>query len=168
MARHPEVSGDADAAVSDAGAPASTDPSAWARGLGRAGLVPFVALAAALWLAPPTAAPWAQVALVAYGATIASFLGGIHWGLAMRAGRVPAATLLWGVVPSLVAWLGLLLAPPAGLLLLSALLWTCYAADRVAYPRFQVDAWLPLRLQLTWVASGSCLAGMAALLQSRP
>jgi hypothetical protein len=49
--------------------------------LGYAGLIPFVA-AAALALLGPT--PWrgfASAALAAYGATILSFLGAVHWGL---------------------------------------------------------------------------------------
>jgi hypothetical protein len=92
-------------------------------------------------------------------------LGAIHWGLAMREGPAPSApSLLWGVVPSLLAWLALLLAPVPGLLLITALLWACYAVDRVLYPRCQLQAWLPLRWRLTVVASISCAAGAAALL----
>ena len=136
----------------------------WARRLGYGGLIPFVALALALWLAPSGAEPVAGMALLGYGATISSFLGGIHWGLLMRDGPnqyVPS--LIWGVVPSLLGWLGLLLGPAPGLLLIAALLWTCFAVDRVLYPRHQLQAWLPIRLRLTLVASISCLAGAAAL-----
>mgnify|MGYP002144110090 CR=1 FL=1 len=50
----------------------------------------------------------------------------------------------------------------AGLALIAALLWACLAADRVLYPRHQLQAWLPMRLQLTLVASVCCLAGAAA------
>ena len=55
----------------------------------------------------------------------------------------------------------MLLAPALGLILIAALLWACYAVDRVQYARHQQQAWLPLRLQLTLVASASCLAGAA-------
>jgi hypothetical protein len=141
-------------------------PSPWARRLGFGGLIPFASLAAALWVAPPGDWPLARVALLGYGATIASFLGAIHWGLAMREGpfqHVPS--LLWGVVPGLLGWLALLLGPAPGLLLIAALLWACFAVDRVLYPRYQLQAWLPMRLRLTLVASISCLAGAAALLR---
>jgi hypothetical protein len=141
-------------------------PSPWARRLGFGGLIPFVGLAAALWLAPPRDSPTAAMALLAYGATIASFLGAIHWGLVMRDGPVqPVPSLLWGVVPSLLGWAAWLLGPAPGLLLIAALLWSCFAVDRVLYPRYQLQAWLPMRWRLTLVASVSCLAGAAALLQ---
>ncbi len=67
-------------------------PSPWAQRLGYGGLVPFVGLAAAVWLAPPGDWPLASMALLAYGATIASFLGAIHWGgLVMRDGPLQPA-----------------------------------------------------------------------------
>ena len=150
---------------------AKPGPSIWARRLGFGGLIPFVGLAVTLWLAPSwgwSLAVWslAGVALLGYGATISSFLGAIHWGLVMREGPAqPVPSLLWGVVPSLLGWLALLLSGASGLLLIAALLWACFAVDWVLYPRYQLDAWLPMRLWLTLVASISCLAGAAALLQ---
>ncbi len=54
---------------------------------------------------------------------------------------------------------------PPGLLLMAALLWVCFVVDRVLYPRHQLQAWLPMRLRLTLVASISCLAGALALLR---
>ena len=141
-------------------------PSLWARRLGYGGLIPFVILAAALWVARPGDWPLATMALLGYGATISSFLGAIHWGLVLREGPAqPVPALLWGVVPSLLGWLALLLGHAPGLLLIAALLWACLAVDRVLYPRFQLQAWLPMRLRLTLVASIGCLAGAAALLQ---
>ena len=142
-------------------------PSLWARRLGFCGLIPFVILAAALWVERPGDWPLARMALLGYGATITSFLGAIHWGLVMRDGPAQSArSLLWGVVPSLLAWMALLLGHAAGLLLIAGLLWACFAVDRILYPRYQLQAWLPMRLQLTLVASLSCLAGAAALLQA--
>ncbi len=141
-------------------------PSMWARRLGFGGLIPLVCLAAALWLSPPGGWPLASMALLGYGVTICSFLGAIHWGLVMREGPVqPMPSLLWGVVPSLLGWLALMLGAATGLLLVTALLWACFAVDWLLYPRYQLQAWLSMRLQLTLVASVSCLAGAAALLQ---
>ena len=142
-------------------------PSPWALRLGYGGLIPFVGLAAALWVAQPGDWPLAGTALVGYSATIASFLGAIHWGLVMRDGPAqPGPLLLWGVVPSLLGWLALLAGALPGLLVVTALLWACLAVDRVLYPRYQLHAWLPMRWRLTLVASLSCLAGAAALLRS--
>lgn len=144
----------------------SERPSLFARQLGYAGLIPFVGLAAALWVVPLDAWPLARLSLLGYGATICSFLGAIHWGLVMQAGAAQLrSSLLWGVVPSLVGWVALLLSHVSGLLLIAVLLWTCYAVDRIVYPRHQLQQWLPTRLRLTLVASLSCLAGVAALLR---
>jgi hypothetical protein len=140
-------------------------PGPWARALGYCGLIPFVGLAAVLYLARPGDWPLASLALLGYGATIASFLGAIHWGLVMRDRAFESApSLIWGVVPSLLGWLALLLSHAWGLLLIAALLWACFAVDRVLYPRHQLQAWFPMRLTLTLVASLSCVAGALALL----
>ena len=146
--------------------PDQASPSFLAQRLGLGGLIPFVGLAVALWVVWPGDWPLARMSLLGYGATISSFLGAIHWGLVMREGPVQhVPSLLWGVVPSLLGWVALLLGQVPGLLLITALLWACYAVDRVLYPRYQLQAWLPMRLRLTLVASISCLVGAAALLQ---
>jgi hypothetical protein len=64
----------------------SQGPSLAARCLGFGGLIPFVGLAATLWLVPSASQPLWAAALLGYGATICSFLGAIHWGLTMRDG----------------------------------------------------------------------------------
>jgi hypothetical protein len=143
-------------------APASAPPS-WARLLGIAGLLPFVAGAVFLWtVREPVATAHAGFALAAYAATIAAFLGGVHWGPALRAGGLAAVPLLWGVMPQLAGWLALLMPPVASLLTCAAVLVACYAADRRLYPDAGLAAWLPMRLQLTIVAATSCVLGAAA------
>ena len=73
-----------------------------------------------LWVARPGDWPVASTALLGYGATIAGFLGAIHWGLVMRPGAVQALpALLWGVTPSLLGWVALLLGPAQGLVLIT-------------------------------------------------
>ncbi len=128
---------------------------AW--GLGLAGALPFLAAALAAALAMPGAA----TVLIAYGAVILSFLGGIHWGLA-AAGRPPAAArLVIGVVPSLVAWLALLLPADAGLAVLVAAFPLQYGADR----RLDTPVGLlPLRLTLTLLVTAALLAALVARL----
>ena len=134
----------------------------WGAGLGYAGLVPFVALAVATWLAPPAYRAHAAHALLAYGATIASFLGAIHWGLAMREPRTPQpGSFVWGVFPSLVAWVALLLPLSQGLVTLALLLGICLAVDWRSYPAYG-RKWLTMRLHLTLVAGVCLLAGAGA------
>ena len=125
--------------------------------LGYGGLLPFGGLAlVSLWIEPPSSALFAS-ALLAYGASILSFLGAIHWGLAMRDDQAPDhKLLLWGVLPSLAAWLALLAGGALGLWVVVAGLWVCFAVDRSVYPRFALQGWLPMRLALTTVATLAC------------
>ncbi|MBI0536101.1 DUF3429 domain-containing protein [Roseomonas sp. KE2513] len=137
-----------------------------ARILGPAGLIPFAGLVllAALW---PQGRPVLLVALLAYGATIAAFLGAVHWGLALRPapGEEGAAwgRLGLGVVPALLAWVALLAPLPAGLAGLAALLLATAAVESLAARRGLVPA---AYLRLRWVLSlgaGACLLVGAAL-----
>ena len=136
----------------------------WAARLGAAGLLPFVVLAGAAWWAPAAYRAPAAFALLAYGATIASFLGAIHWGLSMRGPIAPrTGPLVWGVFPSLVAWLALLLPVSQGLIAIALLLGACLAVDRGSYPVYGLSDWLPMRWRLTGVAVLSLVAGSVAL-----
>ena len=138
-------------------------PPPWARVLGFAGLLPFVGGAAAVWLLrDPVASAHVAFALAAYAATIAAFLGGVHWGPAMRAGRNAAALLIWGVVPQLAGWGALLLPTRASLATCGVVLIVCYVADRRLYPGEGLAGLLSMRLQLTVVAAASCLLAAAA------
>ena len=125
--------------------------------LGYGGLVPFVGLALLMWLVPPQFQVDVALALVTYGALIASFLGGLHWGTGFLMGEAaPRMQFVWGVVPSLLGWLALLLPVRAGLPVLAVLLVACYSVDRTTYPVVGLGRWLPMRLQLTGVAALSC------------
>lgn len=148
--------------------PSSPTLPAWPARLGHAGLLPFAALAAWVVLAGADHSRLAAQALLGYGATITSFLGAIHWGLAMRSptDAEAARAFVWGVVPSLLAWCALLVGTATGLLVLAALLWACYAVDRMWYPARGLQHWLAMRLRLTLVASLCCLVAAAALLRA--
>jgi len=142
----------------------SSEPTPLAKGLGYAGLVPFVLPAAFLWIAPINSRPWLTTALTAYAALIATFLGGIHWGMAAhRPQNARAFHYVWGVTPSLIAWLCLIVPAPAALPVLALLLCACYLVDRNSYKTSGWSAWLPMRLQLTTGAAGSCLIGAGAI-----
>lgn len=139
-------------------------PSADAWALGVGGLIPFVGLATGLWLLPPEWLELQAMGMLAYAAVIVSFLGGIHWGLAMRQAKPRRGLLIWGVLPSLLAWAALLLNSVWGLLLMAASLLLCYIVDCRIYRPLELGGWLGLRALLTGVASVSCLVGVAAFL----
>jgi hypothetical protein len=101
--------------------------------LGVAGLVPFVGAGYVTLATPEPRATQALAALIAYGAVILSFLGGVHWGFAVQpapmeamapSARAQSLRLGLGVVPALVAWVALMAAlsvtPDAGLAVLLA------------------------------------------------
>ncbi len=134
--------------------------------LAYAELLPFMGLSVLLWLVDPDLHPFVALALAGYGASIVSFLGGIHWGIGFRnASRMHNAPLFnfgWGVLPSLLAWIAITMPAFAGLPLLALILGLCYAVDRKTYPEAGLEEWLPMRLHLTVVAAISCLMGAAA------
>lgn len=130
-------------------------PSHVARLLGVAGLMPFLAGAAAVSLFDGPSQARAAFALAAYASAIVAFLGGLHWGLAAR-GAQAAWQYAWGVVPSLVAWLALLLPIHAALAVLAGALVACFAVDRRVLRAQELGAWVPLRALLTTVASAAC------------
>lgn len=134
-----------------------------AQWLGALGAVPFVALAfIALFV---DGAPSMQVsfALSAYGAVILSFLGGIRWGLAVAGFGVEGgagasfARLGLSVLPSLVAWVALLIPAPGRLLLLAAafaaMLWLDVRATRQGI----APAWYP---RLRWPLTTTVVAAL--------
>lgn len=131
--------------------------------LGYADLVPFVILAPASLLDPNHGLTWSD-ALFAYGAVILSFVCALHWGFAMTLPGLDdtrrTRTLLWSVVPSLLAWPALLLVPADAAILLVAGFVLHYVQDRRLARHARLPAWyLPLRLQLTTVACIALVAG---------
>ena len=137
--------------------------------LGYGGLLPFVLGAALIWIVRADVHAYVAEALSAYAAVILSFLGGIHWGLAMlfqtrlqtETKVAPTSMYVWGVLPSLVAWVAVIMPAYAGLVIQGLGLVICYLVDRKVYPRYGVSAWLTLRFRLTVVASLSCFIGAA-------
>ena len=129
--------------------------------LGAAGLIPF---AGASLGALARDYPWSEIcllALVAYGAVILAFLGGVHWGFALLDGPaqtlgVRRARLGLGVVPSLIGWGALLIAfagfPLGGVaLLLAGYIATTVAEGRAARMGLVPPGYLLLRYILAAV-----------------
>jgi hypothetical protein len=119
--------------------------------LGAAGLLPSLAMPVML-AAGDSAAAFALQAGPAYGALIASFIGGAWWGLAANKaeGAVLTRWLVLSVLPMLAAWVALLLPPQAGLLMLAVIFALLPLADRAAQAgALAPDWWWRLRLPLS-------------------
>ena len=72
-----------------------------------------------------------------------------------------ARLFTWGVVPSLVACVALMMQASAALVIHGAMLVVCYLVDRKVYPVQGAAAWLLLRFRLTAVAALCCFLGAA-------
>ncbi|MDY0331334.1 MAG: DUF3429 domain-containing protein [Thiomonas sp.] len=123
--------------------------------LGLAGLIPFIALGFAAWIAPVTSLLPIVAIQAQYAAAILAFLGALYWGaaLALPEAQVQRPWLLlgWGVVLPLWAWRmtwGLSVAySMTGLFIGLAI---AYAADVMLRKQLPWPSWfLPLRLWLT-------------------
>lgn len=119
--------------------------------LGLAGLLPFV-LGALATLDGGWLGRLAPAALTGYAAVILSFMGGVHWGLAMAAERPSWARYGASVVPALLGWAALLLGGTVAFLLLAASFASLLAYDLGAVRAGEAPDWYPrLRWPLTIV-----------------
>ena len=134
--------------------------------LGYGGLLPFLVLTPASLLDHHHGVVWSD-ALYAYGAIILSFIGALHWGLAMSlpelTERQRSACFAWSVVPALIAWPAVLFSPPLAAPLLVFGFIAHYLQDRRLARQATLPGWyLPLRLRLTSVAVVCLVAGVFA------
>ena len=130
--------------------------------LGGLGALPFIVLSSLSVFMEPLLVKQTNFALVVYGAVILSFLGGIHWGLAIATPELSPHNikiflrLLISIFPCLIGWLALLLTIPTGLLIVAIaffamLLYDWYASHKGLTPKW----YLKLRVPLTLIAGTS-------------
>jgi hypothetical protein len=134
--------------------------------LGFSGLIPFVTLACALWFVPYQAQVYVSEALMAYGAVILSFMGAVHWGVAIDLlSKRERLQLAFSVVPALLAWSALLLPAMYGYaVLLISFVFLCVLDSRASRLGMAPIWYSKLRVPLTVVVSASILSAQAALL----
>lgn len=127
--------------------------------LGYAGLIPFVAFGTGSWIPLPYISDAVQP-LIAYAAIILSFMGAIHWGLAMsRAHQQRSKYFIASVIPALTAWLALLLPDTPALIVLLCAFIALFTYDRaVKVSQALPDWYIPMRKKLTVVVV-LCLFG---------
>ena len=130
--------------------------------LGWAGLVPFGLAALGTHSGIDTLVPYGFLGGTAYGAVILSFLGAVHWGLAMQDDRSPY-WYVWSITPALLGFASLLLLDVgmrvATLIPLFALAWS---VDRKAANHGLIPNWyMRLRSKLT---AGAVISLTAMLL----
>ena len=127
--------------------------------LGLLGLLPFLAAAGGTALLDRSAAGAAATIAAVYGGLILAFLGGVHWGLALKGGR--PASFVWAVTPSLIAFLAAFLPLSWTLAVLSAGFVLAGAVDVAVFARTGPGWYVRLRVVLT-VGVTAALAVAAA------
>jgi hypothetical protein len=136
-------------------------PSITASRLGHLGLVPFVLGAALIWLVNEAAHPYVTLGLSAYAALVVALLGGVHWGLGLRAADAPPSLFGWGLGAVSLAWVAVMMPASSGLVLDGVLLVAGYLVDRRIYPAHGLGHWLTLRFRLSAIAALCCFLGAA-------
>lgn len=129
--------------------------------LGYGGLLPFFILTGALLLG--ASLPFLENArlgwwLAAYAATVLTFIGAMHWIVALGMQnslneRELAELLLFSVVPTMVAWFALLLPINITLFVLAGLIIVAYVADSVLLFRKLEPGYQKMRLHLSVIVT---------------
>jgi Protein of unknown function (DUF3429) len=141
-----------------------SDVPAAAAWLGGLGVLPFFCLSFAERFANGPLRTTLAHALLTYGAVILSFLGGIHWGLAISERFNADAPLLrrlgLSVIPSLIAWTSLLAPVEIGWLLVAVAFVAMLLLDVWISHAGEAPLWYPrLRWPLTCAAVMTLLLG---------
>lgn len=118
--------------------------------LGCAGVIPFGLAAISAHSGVTVLVLYGLLGGTTYAAIILTFLGAVHWGLAMRDDRHPA-WYVWSITPALLAWATLLIFDVElrllGLIPLYGLAWS---VDRQAFIKGLIPSWyMRLRHGLT-------------------
>lgn len=137
--------------------------------MGYGGLIPFVILSlclvAGVGIVGFDLARTGQL-LMSYAAIILSFIGAVHWGVALAHHESMPTSLLnrfyaYSALPSIFAWVVLLLPTQVGLIVISALFWLAFWVDhKFLFERLSVN-YGKFRLHLTFIVSSAlALAGV--------
>ena len=123
--------------------------------LGYLGLIPFLAGAVTALLSEELVSLAFQ-AFILYSFAILSFMGGVHWGLALIIGTRQSTRLLISVVPLIVAWICLIALPaPLTLAVLGGGFIAQWFIDRPILAELPIPSWyLEMRPRLAYAAAG--------------
>ena len=123
--------------------------------LGYLGLIPFV-FGAVTALLSQELVSLAFQAFILYSLAILSFMGGVHWGLALITGTRQSTRLLISVVPVVAAWICLIALPaPLTLAVLGGGFIAQWFIDRPILAELPIPSWyLEMRPRLAYVVAG--------------
>ncbi|MEM7401969.1 MAG: DUF3429 domain-containing protein [Pseudomonadota bacterium] len=136
-----------------------------ARQLGYLGLLPFILSSAFIWL--PEFQNIAVKSLSVYAAMILTFIGGVHWGIALKSPQLTDSKknnsiknqFIFSTIPSLLAWATIVFLQPFALFILAigfALFWQF---EKSLYQQYLPNWYLQLRNRLTLIVCLFILIG---------
>ena len=133
--------------------------------LGYAGLIPFITFSLGTWFNLAIIDD-AHFIVLTYAAVILSFMGAIHWGVAMSINHKMVNTILGlSVIPALLGWLALLIPMLYGYGLLIFSFIILYWADKYISDQGMLPGWyLPMRLVLTSIVVLSLLVSVLSVI----
>ena len=135
--------------------------------LGALGVLPF-AVAAVLAISPETR-DFGRWAIIGYGAVILSFLGGVQWGLGLRARSGGSAAMIVSNGIALTGWLALLVSPALAIPALAVGFLAAFAFDLAAKSILMIPTWfIALRGLLTASVVASLLLAYLPFLDNAP
>jgi hypothetical protein len=135
-----------------------------ARRLSLAGVAPFALMAILLVWGDPGEPGWdgTVIALRGYAIIILSFVAGIRWGAAFQSDKGPRHFAL-SVIPALVGWGTVFLAPVVALAILAMVFAAHGAWDVIAAQNNEVPGWYgELRMRITVLVVGFLLIAIIA------
>jgi len=144
--------------------PATIRRLAWI--LSAAGLLPFIGHALFAWVAPGSEAAGLMRSQAHYAASILTFVGAVHWGMALTGGEASGAgvRLVWSVIPAIYAWVITLYPPAVAVPGLFFGLLVALAVDLALYRGQPALRWfMQLRLVISLAAVACVGASWAAL-----
>ena len=123
-----------------------------AKSLGYAGLIPFIVFSIGSWFQLPMISDSTYI-LTAYAAIILSFMGAIHWGIAMSSSELQNSKyFIASVIPGLCAWLALLMPQRYAIILLTIGFIALIIYDWSVEKPQRLPGWyIPMRNRLTLV-----------------
>lgn len=127
--------------------------------LGYLGLIPFAVSGLLVWV--PEYQLYAVQSITIYAAVIVTFIGGVHWGLAMQASKTSndrddqliRNQLIFSVAPSLIAWLAVVVAQSYSLIIIALCFVTFWYIEKTIFSKALENWYTKLRNHLTLVAT---------------
>ena len=133
--------------------------------LGYLGLLPFVAGGASALLSDELS-PLVLQGFTLYSLALLSFMGGVHWGLALNLGTYQSKRLFISTTPVAVAWISLMTLPEYATVATLGLTFIAqWLVDRPILAELSIPSWyLEMRPQLTYTVAGCHLLILFRLL----